>query len=79
MNSLERLKEILKNTDDLYLRSPIEEIQPSMNLITDLGIDSLTRITIFYEITDHFEVEVDEEIAASWNTISDVTKFIEQL
>lgn len=79
MNSLEKLKEILKNTDDLYLRSPIEEIQPSMNLITDLGIDSLTRITIFYEITDHFEVEVDEEIAASWNTISDVTKFIEQL
>ena len=79
MNSLEKLKEILKNTDDLYLRSPIEEIQPSMNLITDLGIDSLTRITIFYEITDHFEVEVNEEIAASWNTISDVTKFIEQL
>lgn len=79
MNSLEKLKEILKNTDDLYLRSPIEGIQPSMNLITDLGIDSLTRITIFYEITDHFEVEVDEEMAASWNTISDVTKFIEQL
>ncbi len=79
MNSLEKLKEILKNTDDLYLRSPIEDIQPSMNLITDLGIDSLTRITIFYEITDHFEVEVDEEMAASWNTISDVTKFIEQL
>ncbi len=49
MNSLEKLKEILKNTDDLYLRSPIEDIQPSMNLITDLGIDSLTRITIFLD------------------------------
>lgn len=79
MNSLEKLKEILKDTDDLYLRSPIDDIQPDMNLITDLGIDSLTRITIFYEITDRFEVEVDEEVAATWNKISDVTEFIEQL
>lgn len=54
------------------MRLPPEEIQNSHKLIDDLGIDSLGRVSLFYELCAHYDVDKDESEANKWTLISDV-------
>lgn len=79
MSTIEVFKNILNDIDDLFLRVEVNEIKPEHTIINDLGIDSLTRVTIFYEIQDHYETERDEMDAAKWNTIQDILSYMESI
>jgi len=76
--AIEMLKQIITNTDDVFVRIPVEEIKGEHKIQEDLGIDSLGLVNLFYEISDEVESDDDEEIAANWSTVSDITKYIEE-
>lgn len=67
---------IIKKVDDLYLKVPPEDIIADHNLILDLGIDSLGKVSIFYEVCDVFKIECDENSIAPWYKVSDIIDFI---
>lgn len=79
MNELkEKLNEIIKTIDDLYLNTSVLEASEEAEL-ANLGIDSLGKINLFYGIIDYFEVDRDESEAANWKTLKDVLTYIEKL
>ena len=56
---------------------PSEVIEPEMDLETDLGIDSISRLEIFGEIYARFLVDVDDFMAASEIfTIEEIADFV---
>jgi acyl carrier protein len=63
--------------EDLYLKMTPDEITLDLRLVDDLGIDSLGKISIFYEICDQLSIECDENSLSPWHTILDITNFIE--
>ena len=75
---LSKLISIIKTVDDLYLKMKPEEIIADHNLIEDLGIDSLGKISIFYEVCDQLSIDCDENSISPWYKISDIISFIEE-
>lgn len=78
MENLKQFKTILGQVEDVYLRLPIDQITPEHNLVADLGLDSLGRITLYYELSQEMGIEPNEQQAFSWNTVSDILSFLEQ-
>lgn len=72
-----KLNQIIEGLDDLYLHTPITSSQIEAKL-TDLGIDSLGRINLFYAVIDDFGVEVDEVVASQWMNVRDVLEFMKE-
>lgn len=54
------------------LKKPVAELEPSMNLRTDLSVDSAQSLELMSEIEDTLEVEIDEVAAAKVQTIEDL-------
>lgn len=79
MENLSTFQKILSGIDDLFLRVKINNIKPEHKIIDDLGIDSLTRVTIFYEIQDHYDQDRDQMDAANWQTINDILLYMNEL
>lgn len=79
MENLSTFQKILSGIDDLFLRVKINDIKPEHKIIDDLGIDSLTRVTIFYEIQDHYDQDRDQMDAANWQTINDILLYMNEL
>lgn len=76
--ALEKLKKIIAETEDVFVRIPVENITGAEKIQEDLGIDSLGRVNLFYEISDELETDDDEEVCANWNSVSDIVKYIEE-
>ena len=59
----------------------LASITSSMNLKSDLGMDSLDRLELVMAVEDEFNIEFDDETADSFETIGDivnnVTKAVE--
>ena len=78
MDNLNRLKTILSEMDDLFLPIEPENIDPKHTLVSDLGIDSLTRTAILFEIQDQCNAKIDPSTASNWNTINDILLTLEK-
>ncbi len=78
MSNLQQFKTILTQVEDIYLRISIAEITPEHELIKDLGLDSLGRITLYYELTEELGIEPDEQTAFAWTNVNDVLEFLDQ-
>lgn len=52
------------------------EIQPEMDLVADLGIDSPKALQLLVELEDRLEIEISDDAAAAMETVSDVLGFI---
>lgn len=52
------------------------EIQPSANILDDLGADSLDVVELVMAIEDEFDIEVPDEDAESIRTIADVERYV---
>lgn len=76
--ALDLLKNILKEAEDIYLRVAVDEIKPEHNLIDDLGLDSLGRVSIFHEISFELDKEIPEEKGVKWQTVKDVLDLIDE-
>jgi acyl carrier protein len=76
--AIEKLRQIITETEDVFVRIPVENISGEEKIKEDLGIDSLGRVNLFYEISDDLGTDDDEEVCANWNTVADIVKYIEE-
>lgn len=76
--AIEKLRQIITDTEDVFVRMPVEKITGEEKIKEDLGIDSLGRVNLFYEISDDLGTDDDEEVCANWNTVADIIKYIEE-
>ena len=56
-----------------------ESITPEMELVADLDMDSAKALELLVELEDRFEVEIDDDDAATLNTVGDVLATIESM
>jgi acyl carrier protein len=64
---------------DIYVRRANGEVTVATLLEAELGIDSIGRIALFYEIADALGGEIDgadERGVAGWRSMGDVVAFV---
>ena len=74
MSTFKQITEIIADI------SGIEEISISDNLQKDIGMDSLSLVTLLIELEQKFEIELDESDMNPFDlvTVFDVTELIEK-
>jgi acyl carrier protein len=55
------------------------ELQPEMELVADLGIDSPKALELLVDLEEALKIEISDEQAAAMETVGDVLQFVEQL
>ncbi|MDD4199890.1 MAG: acyl carrier protein [Eubacteriales bacterium] len=55
-----------------------DEIQLEKNLMKDLEADSLDAVEIIMAIEDEFDIEIPDEDAEKFQTISDIVNYVEK-
>ncbi|MAZ48670.1 MAG: hypothetical protein CME65_08900 [Halobacteriovoraceae bacterium] len=78
MDSLDKFKNILSSLDELFLRKDIQKVSNSDHLINDLGLDSLARVSIVFELQEELNLNIEESEASQWKTVKDILKVIEK-
>lgn len=58
---------------------PAESIDPEMELVADLDMDSAKSLELLVELEDRFDVEIDDEAIADLNTVGDVLTTVASL
>jgi acyl carrier protein len=64
---------------DIYVRQANGAVTAGTLLEADLGIDSIGRISLFYEIGDALGVEIEEAEergVSGWRSVGDVVAFV---
>lgn len=74
----ERIAEII--IDELKLKDVTKQtFDPDLDLIEDLGIDSMELTTIVVVLQDEFGIRIDEEDFGELTTLAKITNHIEAL
>ena len=55
---------------------PADQIEPGMDLVADLGIDSPKALQLLLELEERLDVEISDEAAAKMDTVGDVLDFL---
>jgi acyl carrier protein len=55
------------------------KLEPTMELVANLGLDSAKALELLVELEDHLEVEIDDEEAARLNTVGDILDYVRGL
>ncbi|MBR3995161.1 MAG: acyl carrier protein [Clostridia bacterium] len=71
----EQLKEIL--VEDMQIKE--ELIKPEAELVNDLGMNSIELSELVLACEEKFNVEIDEERAKDFLTISDVVAYMDEI
>jgi acyl carrier protein len=74
----QRIAEIIINELKLQDVTP-ETFDPNLDLVEDLGIDSMELTTIVVVIQDEFGIKVDEDDFGELTTLSKITKYVKAL
>ena len=69
----ERLLEIIAE----QLNRPVDELDPSMDFVEDLNMDSIELVETIMSVEDEFDIEIEEEKLESVHTIGDVLDLLE--
>ncbi|MCK9459164.1 MAG: phosphopantetheine-binding protein [Proteobacteria bacterium] len=72
-----RIAQIIINELKLKDVTP-ETFDPNLDLIEDLGIDSMELTTIVVVLQDEFGVKVDEDDFGQLTTLAKITEYIER-
>ena len=56
-----------------------EELTPEMDLVADLGIDSVRALELLVELEDGLDVEISDEDASTMDTVGDILAFVRNL
>ena len=59
-------------------RIPIENVSPE-NTFEDLGMDSLDKLNLLFEVENEFEVEIDDQEAKQICRVSEMVTGVTQL
>ena len=71
---MDKLKEIISE----YAGIEKLKINEDMSLVTDMGLDSFSLISLVTEIEQTFEVSISDAELASFKTFSDVVNFLKE-
>ena len=69
---LEGLTELVTEETGL----PAADIAPEKSFVEDLGIDSLSMMTIVVNAQDQFDVEIPDDDVAALKTVADAVDYI---
>ena len=69
----EKVKDIIIE----QLRVDESEVTMDTNLMKDLSADSLDAVEIIMAIEDEFDIEVPDEDAEKFQTVSDIVNYVE--
>jgi acyl carrier protein len=72
-----RIAEIIINELKLKDVTP-ETFDPNLDLIEDLGIDSMELTTIVVVLQDEYAIRIDEDDFGQLTTLAKITEYIEQ-
>jgi acyl carrier protein len=72
-----RIAQIIINELKLKDVTP-ESFDPNLDLIEDLGIDSMELTTIVVVLQDEFGVKVDEDDFGQLTTLAKITEYVER-
>ncbi len=67
----EVLFDVLKNTEDLNLITPVESLTLNHRLKEDIGMDSIQTVSVLYELEEKYP-HLDEQMVSNWQTIRDI-------
>jgi acyl carrier protein len=72
----QRIAEII--IDELKLKDVTPEtFDPNLNLIDDLGIDSMELTTIVVVLQDEFDIRIDEDDFGDLTTLAKITAYVQ--
>ncbi|MCQ2546622.1 MAG: acyl carrier protein [Clostridia bacterium] len=71
---LDKIKEMIVE----QLGVSADEIQLDTNLMKDLEADSLDAVEIIMAIEDEYDIEIPDEDAEKFQTISDIVNYVEK-
>lgn len=54
-----------------------DAVTDDQHLVNDLALDSLDRVDLSLTLEREFDIKLDDEDTASWQTVGDVVKTIE--
>ena len=69
----ERIREIIIE----QLQVAESEVTMDTNLMKDLSADSLDAVEIIMAIEDEYDIEVPDEDAEKFQTVTDIVKYVE--
>jgi len=55
---------------------PVAEIKPDSHLVNDLGVESMTFLTIIIGIEDRFDITIDDDQHGELTTVNAITDFV---
>ncbi len=73
MATVDKIKEIIAN----QLKKDISEIGDDMDIVKDLGADSLDVVEMVMSIEEEFGITVDDEKAVNVKTVKDIVSLLE--
>jgi acyl carrier protein len=53
-----------------------EKLEPEMELVANLGLDSAKALELLVELEERLELEIDDEDAARLDTVGDILEFV---
>ena len=73
----EKIAAIIINELKLKDATP-EDFDPNLDLIEDLGIDSMELTTIVVVLQDEFGIRIDEDDFGELTTLAKITEYVEK-
>ncbi|MEJ8785017.1 acyl carrier protein [Peptoniphilus sp. HCN-40583] len=70
----ERILEIIAE----QVNRPVEDLEPSLDFIDDLNMDSIELVETIMTVEDEFDIEIDEDRLEKVRTIGDVLDLLEE-
>ena len=74
MSTSDKVKELIAK----QLNKPVETIADNLEIVKDLGADSLDVVEMLMNLEEEFGISVPEEEAVNIKTVSDIVSIIEQ-
>lgn len=56
-----------------------DKVTPEAKFADDLGADSLDKIELVMAVEEEFGVEIDDAVAAPWQTVGDVETYLNSI
>lgn len=72
--TFEKIREIIME----QLNVDEDDVTMETHLMKDLEADSLDAVEIIMAIEDEFEIEIPDEDAEKFQTVSDIVKYVEE-
>jgi acyl carrier protein len=70
----ERVRDTIR--EEMGLRE--ECLTPDSRLVDDLGFDSLDRVELVMAIEEDYDIDIPDEAAENFRTVSDIMKYVEE-